>query len=421
MLHTPDGVRVGYDTVFGTGEASFRTVARFNGDATTDAFGRLRTSQIHSIFDSKQCFDEQTLYFCTASFSGGTVTYQSASASSVLTTVAGATSRALRQSRRAIDYRPGKSQQANITATFVGGGQVGVDKRVGLFDDNNGLFFMMSGTNTYVGCRSDTSGVVVDTVTSQSAWNIDKMDGTGKSGLTVDWSKSQIFTIDYQWLGVGSIRYGLFLDGREHHVHEKLHANDSVGVFMRFPNLPVRWETKNTQAGASGSIEAICCAVGSEGGFEPIGRTTFISNGITGRSATQTQLALLAIRLKPTHLRATVVPTHVTVFTSTKDAVGEWTLMLNPELGGTDTWVNISGSALQYSVTKTSVTSSVNTAVLAGGYLSTTDSVSKAELDGVTLLGSDYQGNSDVLAVVVRNIVAGAETYFAALEMRELT
>ena len=43
----------------------------------------------------------------------------------------------------------------------------------------------------------------------QSAWNIDKMDGTGPSGYVLDIAKMQMTYIDYSWYGAGTIRFGM--------------------------------------------------------------------------------------------------------------------------------------------------------------------------------------------------------------------
>ena len=43
----------------------------------------------------------------------------------------------------------------------------------------------------------------------QSDWNVDKMNGTGPSGYTLDVAKMQMTYIDYSWYGAGSIRFGM--------------------------------------------------------------------------------------------------------------------------------------------------------------------------------------------------------------------
>ena len=56
-------------------------------------------------------------------------------------------------------------------------------------------FFEQNGTDLRVVIRDDGSGSVVDSVVSQANWNVDKLDGTGASGITIDTTKDNIYFI----------------------------------------------------------------------------------------------------------------------------------------------------------------------------------------------------------------------------------
>ena len=71
-----------------------------------------------------------------------------------------------------------------------------------------GTFFQMSNGVMSVVERDDG----VDTIVTRNNW-IDKFDGTGSSGLTIDFTKAQIFTFDQEWLGVGRVRMGFVING----------------------------------------------------------------------------------------------------------------------------------------------------------------------------------------------------------------
>ena len=84
----------------------------------------------------------------------------------------------------------------------------------------------------------------IDTRVSQSAWNIDKCDGTGPSGYNVDLSKMQMFYMDYSWYGAGAIRWGLRgPNGNIIYVHKMANNNVNREAFMRSGNLPGRYES----------------------------------------------------------------------------------------------------------------------------------------------------------------------------------
>ena len=83
----------------------------------------------------------------------------------------------------------------------------------------------------------------VETEWEQSDWNIDRCDGTGKSGYTLDVTKMQMFYMDYSWYGAGFIRWGFrALDGNVIYAHKIPNNNQNTEAYMRSGNLPARYE-----------------------------------------------------------------------------------------------------------------------------------------------------------------------------------
>ena len=84
----------------------------------------------------------------------------------------------------------------------------------------------------------------VDTKIPQSQWNIDKMDGTGPSGMVLDLAKMQMFYVDYSWYGAGYVRWGMRgRDGNVTYVHKMPNNNINNEAYMRSGNLPARYES----------------------------------------------------------------------------------------------------------------------------------------------------------------------------------
>ena len=84
---------------------------------------------------------------------------------------------------------------------------------------------------------------IVETEWLQSDWNIDRCDGTGKSGYTLDPTKMQMFYMDYSWYGAGFIRWGFrALDGDVIYAHKIPNNNQNTEAYMRSGNLPARYE-----------------------------------------------------------------------------------------------------------------------------------------------------------------------------------
>ena len=83
----------------------------------------------------------------------------------------------------------------------------------------------------------------VETEWNQSDWNLDRCDGTGKSGYTIDPTKMQMFYMDYSWYGAGFIRWGFrALDGDVIYAHKIPNNNQNTEAYMRSGNLPARYE-----------------------------------------------------------------------------------------------------------------------------------------------------------------------------------
>jgi alkyl hydroperoxide reductase subunit AhpC len=106
-----------------------------------------------------------------------------------------------------------------------------------MFDANNGIFFYADGTTLKIVRRTYVTGSAADTEKSQSEWNGDKLDGTGKSGYTLDPTKASILFMDFEWLGMGSVRVGFVIDGKFIVAHTFYNANDLSTVYMQTANL----------------------------------------------------------------------------------------------------------------------------------------------------------------------------------------
>jgi hypothetical protein len=88
----------------------------------------------------------------------------------------------------------------------------------------------------------------INTRYPQNSWNIDKMDGTGHSLMTLDLSKMQMFYVDYTWYGAGAIRFGFKNNrGEVVYCHRIPNNNVNTEAYMRSGNLVARYET-NTLA-----------------------------------------------------------------------------------------------------------------------------------------------------------------------------
>ena len=116
----------------------------------------------------------------------------------------------------------------------------------------------------------------VDAKIPQSQWNIDRCDGTGPSGYSLDLTKMQMFYIDYSWYGAGFIRWGFRgTDGNVIYCHKLANNNLNTEAYMRSGNLPARYESQalppTTQLISTLSNSETTISVASTIGFPPSG------------------------------------------------------------------------------------------------------------------------------------------------------
>ena len=374
-----------------------------------DAFGRLRVSNPETIFESKQLFDNAPLFWDDSEESGGSTTsthsVNEASSTMGVGTVAGVRTR---QTFERFNYQPGKSHLILMTGVLdeTGGGS-GITRSIGYFDDNNGLFFEDDEGTIKVVRRTKVTGSVVNNKTAQSSWNIDVMDGSGVSGVTIDWTKSQIFMIDFEWLSVGRVRFGLVIDGIPICVHELNNANTLNVAYMSTPNLPCRYRIENDGTGAASTMVHICATVTSEGGAHNLGVLRYKSTeGTHVDCATEDVIyAIVGIRLKSASIGGTVkmVSASLAEHAGTKNV--EWILKWNPTVADTFTYSNETNSLVQ-----TAVGASANTVTggtdIAGGHFSTDKrgGSSGENLDDALTLGAKIDGTVDEIVLCVRPI-----------------
>ena len=383
--------------------------------ASIDAFGRWRVAAPYTIFDSKLIHDAAAALWDDQEVSGGSTTssHSADTASSTIGVGATTAGNRTRQTFMRFNYQPGKSQL--VLMTFVldkSGGGTGITRNVGLMDDDNGLFLQdAEGTYQFVR-RTSTSGSPVDNAVTQANWNIDPMDGSGPSGVTIDFTKAQILFIDVEWLGVGRVRCGFVIDGQIIYAHQWLNANNLSQVYMSTPNLPLRYEIDNDGTGAASTLECICSSVESEGGVENNGliHSYTMGNAVVNANTAGTSYALVGIRLKSTHLGANVKPIAESVMSNTSDDFA-WTMRLNPTIASTaPTFNGVTNSAVEVAVADTSGNPSVNTvtggSVIMSGYASG-QTPSSAELVSSLHLGAAIDGTRDQMWLCATPVGSG--------------
>ena len=353
-----------------------------NKSAALDAFGRLRVSNPFTLFDSSHRYKDNNLWN-TSTASGGAAVFNTNAGLVDLNVTTTSGSKVYRETTKVFSYQPGKSLL--VMTTFVmNPAKANLQQRIGYYGAANGLYLELGGAGGSVLSfveRSSVSGALAETKVAQSAWNYDKMDGTGPSGMTLDITKAQILWMDFEWLGVGTVRLGFVIDGKFILCHQFHHANLITATYITTASLPLRYEIENTGTTASiSTLKQICSTVISEGGYQLNGLQQAVNIPITAPRSTSvagTYYPILSLRLKssPNFLDAVIILTALSMLGTGNGVNYNWKVIASGTTTA-GTWVSAgANSAVEYNITGTSFTGG---RTLASGYLNSSNQGSQS-------------------------------------------
>ena len=340
-------------------------VAFADQDPMVDSFQRLRVSEPRLAFGWTWANGIRAEYWDSAAFGAGTAlpaaiavggappTLNTDSCQNLNTTTASGTGYWV-QSMHHIKYHTGISTKAHLTfmPTVL---QANQTVRIGCFTDQgtfpsnagDGIYWEAVGTAQFITRRYLTGGGVgaVEQV-AQASWNMDKMDGTGTSGVNLNFATTQHLVIEWQWLGVGTIRIG-FETGAAGIVwaHQFNSVNNLSAPWSRTGTLPMRAEIYTTGVVAqAGLLKLINFGIIQEGDvmqYRQTWRYRSASGLITGKAMLATAAngslnPLIGLRTSVTNditKRALVIPTKasITVVTvATGPTALQWALVYAP-------------------------------------------------------------------------------------------
>jgi len=273
----------------------------------------------------------------TTTTGGGSVTTSNSLA--VLQTGAATSSSAAISTLSALRYSPGLGALVRMTAVFTTG-VTGSSQLIGVGDSQDGFFF------GYVGA---TFGVLrrvngTDDFIPQSSWNRDKFDGTGSSGVVLDPTKGNVYTIQYQWLGFGNINF--FIEspqGISILAHRIEYPNNNVSPSILNPTLPLTAQVANTTNNTNMTLQTSSAMGLIEG---DVGQALTTRNSAQGSSTSVlTEGAILTILNKTTFQgktnRVRILVDFVSVSSDGTQPV-KVRLVKNATLGGTPSFTDVS-------------------------------------------------------------------------------
>jgi hypothetical protein len=331
-------------------------------DFSSDAFGRFRVSDPSERLSVEFLYGKQSEYFDEVT-NNGTVTHN-ANTSDLTLSISDANSGTYAKMKSyPVPYTPGNSQLVEMT---------GVLNLAGITGGTYECFL-----------RSKISGSVVDlTTVERSSWDNFSEDSER------DFTKSQIFAIDFQSLRVGTIRFWIFKNGAPKLVTAINNDNVRDSGYWQSPNLPVSYQITNdgnytylemcygddnnaigfrykVAANANATMKQICCTVKSEGGL-PIPRIEGLlrvaDRGVTTKTVSTTLVPLISIKPSSTFLSKPNLGLYlIRKFSVQTDEAIKIVLVHNPTLTGAS-WINVNTneSGMQYDISATALTGGHN-------------------------------------------------------------
>lgn len=396
----------------------YNNAVKYSDSPNIDAFGRLRTAAVTNLLDIKHVYDKNPLQVNEITAGTATSVFNQEYARVRMSTSSN-NDLVIRQSKTHPIYQPGKSQlfEGSFSNFQL---ETNVIKRVGCFTTTtastynsvfDGFFLESDGTSNTISFQIWRSGTTIFSA-STTTWETNEFEPTN-----LDWSNAQLMTVDYQWLGVGRMRFGLVLSGQTVYFTEHNASNNESSVYMSSPNQPIRYEIRQVGSG-SGSFDMICSQVSTEGALNGLYSTVGVIHSSTATLDTSgTKYPYIGYRLKSGYKAVTSQYSSLSILNTSNDNY-LMTIEFNPTLSATPTWTDIPNSPFQYSlgVGATTITSSGHIMSSLIGEAGTSALTTIKVDDNQIRVGSNVNGTLDEMWVCITPLGANA-TFLGTAEI----
>ena len=333
------------------------------------AFGDMRTIELRPQMQGsfEYTVDNTTL---NENFVANTGSVTQSEAMAVVSTGTTTGSSARLESRQHAKYRPGLGGLLRFTALFTTP-VADTDQLIGLMDDvgttalfRNGYAIGFNGTGTFSVFRFQND-VMFEVAQADLD---DSLDGTGLSGLNIDFTKLNVFAINFQYLGAGAINF--FIEDPDNGEFVKFHTIKYAGAnttpSVHNPNFHFQVYTDNQATTEDLVVKNASYAYFIEGQtFLSELHQPKVSTGIQTQTGVTTAQPIVTIRNKANYAgKVNYIDVNVLNISSAYEAnnaanTGAVAFIKNATLGGTAaSWVDISAtnSVIEYDVSSTTAT-----------------------------------------------------------------
>ena len=397
-------------TKIGNVDDQLKTQVNFN-PTSIDPFGRLKVANNTSLWQYTHRYgDDVSRYWDNNGV--GTFSVNTSKVAMVITGTTTNGNTSIYRTKRYFEYHKGRAQTLLMTLN-PNGQTANVTKRWGMFDDANGVRFTLDGTNGFgVEVLSSTSGSAVADPVLRANFNVDKGDGTGPSGITLDFTKLNLFYITYSWLGTNRVEFGFVAGGQLYPLHRYNYSNSIATSYSQSGNLPVCCCIENNAAlGAAPTMEVNCLDVSYEGQKDVYGQVFDVSTGTTELTINTTPSVIAAVRMQSTKNRASLKPLEFDLISTSGNSTIKFDVHIGLVVGGSPTYNAVSGSIAEgLSGTSTAFTAGN---IIQSGYVRASSDTSIIKISSDLYAGRLINGTSQTIALVAQTISSNSKLLFS--------
>lgn len=382
------------------------------GDRNTDLFDRVSMAEDAPLWSFTHRYDDDVdLYWDKDIVGTGTITTDETEVRAELVNSTTSGHSVEYRTFRYFEYGKGRMQTFLFTCS-PDGGVANTTKDWGAFDEDNGIFFRLNGTSPELIIRTKTSGSVVNNVISRTNWD-DKMDGTGASGITLDFSKNQLWYISYAWLGANAVEWGIFTDGVKTPIHRYNVLNQFTVAYTQSGNLPLCFKVDNTGTPASApKMYHTCAAIFNNGKQETLGEVFTVDAGTTEVSINTTEAVIAGIRMDPNKNQASIKPVNFSLISPSGNSTVYYRVVLGATLTS-PTWTAIDKSIAD-ELTGTMPTFSGGFTIQSGYIKAGGENVQANNILSNLYVGRKIDGTSQSLIIVASTVTSTAKILFSS-------
>ncbi|ASF38903.1 hypothetical protein CEH05_07170 [Halobacillus halophilus] len=340
------------------------TIIENIGPNVSSQFNELKVAQRTPVIELKSVYGLSDLRDIVETTGSGTVTNTTVEYQLSVTT--GASDSATLDSAERGRYMPGYAGQAGIGVRIPEPAATDQVFRWGLFDDENGAFY---GQNVTDGIFLAIRRAGTDLIIPQTSWNVDPLDGSGPSGVTLDLSLGNIFQINFTWYGYGVIEFNVVIQNPVNLSQEVITVHryrpDNETSFTD-PNLPLRAQIVNSGVTAAKNIFVGGRQYSIIGKFDPAFRITSERRTV---SVNTTGIPVISFQRKAVFPAGSARPNSVSVTLEGVDIVTSEDVYFQVIVGGTlnTAFVNFPTATTDIPLNETALMVNSTATTIAGG------------------------------------------------------